>query len=287
MVRLPELPIADLPAFTWISAIDILIVAVLIYQFIMIVRGRRAAHVLIGIVILVAVYAVAVWAHFELVRSLLTTLAPYTGFAVIVMFQSEIRRILARIGRRPFAGFAQFERREVAEEILLAVAQLSQQKIGALIVVERKIGLRTFTESGMSLDALISRDLLCSIFQPHGALHDGAVIVQGDRVAAAACFLPLTTNPALATNLGTRHRAAIGMTEEADCIAIVVSETSGRISLAMHGDIEINVSLERVQQALTGRIPSRLPPSGLRESQGNAPALDPTSAASGPATHRQ
>src|ERR1051326_287769 len=218
MVRLPELPIADMPALTWVSAIDILIVAVLIYQFILMVRGRRAAHVLTGILILLAVYVLAVWARLELLRSLLATLAPFTGFAVIVMFQSEIRRMLARIGRRPFTGFAPFERREVAEEILLALGQLSQQKVGALIVVERKTGLRTFTESGMSLDANISRDLLCSIFQPRGALHDGAVIVQGDRVAAAACFLPLTTNPQLSTNLGTRHRAAIGITEESACI---------------------------------------------------------------------
>lgn len=287
MVRLPELPIADLPALTWTSAIDILVVAVLIYQFIVIVRGRRAASVLTGIVILLAVYVLAVWARLELLRSLLATLAPYTGFALIVMFQSEIRRILARIGRRPFAGFTQFERREVAEEILLAVGQLSQQKIGALIVVERKTGLRTFTESGINLDAVISRDLLCSIFQPLGALHDGAVIVQGDRVAAAACFLPLTTNPLLASNLGTRHRAAIGITEEADCIAVVVSEASGRMSLAMHGDIEINVPLERVQQALTGRIPSRPGPPGPRESQAAATTLEPASSVSGPAAGAQ
>src|SRR5205085_12323872 len=139
-----------------------------------------------------------------------------------------------RIGRRPFAGSTQLERREVAEDILLAITLLSQRKIGALIVVERKVGLRTFTESGISLDAVISRDLLCSIFQPQGALHDGAVILQGDRIAAAACFLPLTTNPLQVTDLGTRHRAAIGITEESDCIAIVVSEGTGRISLAMH-----------------------------------------------------
>lgn len=311
MARLFELPIADLPAFTWTSAIDILVVAVLIYQFLMILRGRRAAHVLTGIVILLLIYAVAVWARLELVRSLMATLAPYTGFAVIVMFQSEIRRILGRIGRRPFTGFTHFERREVAEEILLALGQLSQQKIGALIVVERKTGLRTFTESGTNLDAVISRDLLCSIFQPDGALHDGAVIVQGDRVAAAACFLPLTTNPLLSSELGTRHRAAIGITEEADCLALVVSETSGRISMAVQGDIELNVPLERIQQALAGRIPSRpsalvqrespppvsaapmaaaevqpAPPPAAHDSGAPAPAAKPPAAAHEPATHR-
>src|SRR5437763_314114 len=127
MVRLPEIPIAALPEFTWISAIDILIVAVLIYQFIIIVRGRRAVHVLAGIAILLGVYILATWAHLELLRSLLATLAPYAGFAAIVMFQSEIRRMLARIGRRPFAGSTQLERREVAEDILLAITLLSQR----------------------------------------------------------------------------------------------------------------------------------------------------------------
>jgi diadenylate cyclase len=191
-----------------------------------------------------------------------------------VMFQSEIRRMLARIGRRPFAGFTQLERREVAEEILLAVSQLSQQKIGALVVVERKIGMRTFVESGITLDAKVSRDLLCSIFQPLGALHDGAVIVHGDRVAAAACFLPLTTNPLLSSNLGTRHRAAIGITEEADCISLVVSEETGRISMARQGDIELNVPLERIEQALTGTLPTRHAPAP-RES--HLPAAAPES----------
>jgi diadenylate cyclase len=123
-----------------------------------------------------------------------------------------------------------------------------------LIVIERKTGLRTFSESGVNLDAAISRDLLCAIFHPGAALHDGAVIVQGDRIAAAACFLPLTTNPQLLTELGTRHRAAIGITEESDCLALVVSEETGRISMAAFGEIELNVPLERVDQALTGRI---------------------------------
>ena len=134
MVRLPELPIADL-TLSVTSAIDILIVAFLIYQFIVIVRGRRSAHILIGLIVLVSVYGLSVWFNLELLRTMLATLAPYTGFALIVMFQSELRRMLARIGRRPFAGFSQLERREVADEILLALSQLSQQKVGALIVI--------------------------------------------------------------------------------------------------------------------------------------------------------
>src|SRR5258708_3427286 len=188
-----------IPSITPTTVLDILAVAYLIYQFISIARGRRAAHILSGLWILVVVYLVAVWAHLELLRSVLAALAPYSAIAVIVMFQSEIRRWLARMGRGRWLGLGgQLARREVIDEILAAVTQLAEEKTGALIVVERDIGLRTFLESGVALDAAISRDLLCSIFHPGGALHDGAAILQGDRVAAAAGFLPLTVNPAMA-----------------------------------------------------------------------------------------
>src|SRR5277367_6371398 len=161
--------LSNIPRFNLTAAFDILIVAVLIYQFFLIVRGRRVAHILTGLGFLTVAYLVAIWAQLELLRTILSTLAPYTAIALIVMFQSELRRVLARLGRRPFFGVSQLERREVAEEILLAVSQLSQKRIGALIVVERRIGLRTFSESGIRLDAALSRDLLCSIFQPLGA----------------------------------------------------------------------------------------------------------------------
>jgi diadenylate cyclase len=185
-------------------------------------------------------------------RSVLAALAPYSAIAVIVMFQSEIRRWLARMGRGRWLGLGgQLERREVIDEILAAVTQLAEEKTGALIVVERDIGLRTFLESGVALDATISRDLLCSIFHPGGALHDGAAILQGDRVAAAACFLPLTINPGMMRQLGTRHRAAIGITEESDALSIVVSEQNGQVSIAQRGDLERDVAIERVREALT------------------------------------
>lgn len=243
-----------MPKFTITAAIDILVVAILVYQLLLIIRGRRAVHILLGIGILVLIYFVAIWAKLEVLRTILATLAPYTAIALIVMFQSELRRMLARLGRRPFLGVSQLERRELTQEVLLAIAQLSQRRTGALIVLERKLGLRTFVESGVNLDAAVSRDLLCSIFHPGGALHDGAVIIQGDRITAAACFLPLTTNPVLIAELGTRHRAALGITEESDCMAVVVSEETGRISIAAFSEIEIDVSLERVEQLLTGRL---------------------------------
>lgn len=237
------------------AVLDIFAVAFLIYQFVSIVRGRRAAQILTGLLVLIGVYLLAVWAGLELLRSSLQTMAPYTAFALIVMFQSDIRRLLARIGRRWWMGFgSRAERRESIDEILLAVEQMARVKTGALIVVERDIGLRTFIESGVNMDALLSRDLLLAIFHPGAAMHDGAVIVQGDRISAAACFLPLTTNPAVASTMGTRHRAAIGVTEESDCVAIVVSEETGLISVAMHSEMEREITIEVLEERLAGHL---------------------------------
>ncbi len=242
----------SLPRSALMAALDILVTAFLIYQFLMIVRGRRAQRILTGLFMLAAIYLGAAAAGLELVRWGLETLAPYTVFALIVMFQSEIRRMLARIGQQewlPWRG--RLERRESTEEILLALEQLSLQKTGALIVVERTAELRTFVETGIAVDAALSRDLLLSIFQKGGAMHDGAVIVQGSRVAAASCFLPLSTRPAARGQLGARHRAAIGITEESDCLAVVVSEGSGRITIAEGGEFELDVSLERASERLS------------------------------------
>jgi len=247
-----HLALPILPKLTIASIVDIIAVAVLIYQLVLMIRGRHTAHILTGLCTLVIVYLIAVWAHLELLRLLLAGLAPYSAFALIVMFQSEIRRLLMRIGRGRWLGLGgQLERRELADEILLAVRQMTEARTGALIVMERDIGLRTFIESGVALDALVSRDLLLAIFEPGGALHDGAVIVQGDRLTAAACFLPLTTNPVMLRRMGTRHRAAIGVTEESDALAIAVSEETGRISAALRGDLESDVSLDRLEELLT------------------------------------
>ena len=238
-----------LPPLTWTAAIDILIVAALIYQLLLVVRGTRAAHILAGIGMVGALYGLSIVANLEAVRLLLSYLIPYTPIAVIILFQSEIRRTLARMGRRRFFGGG-FQRPESLDEILLAIKLLSQEQIGGLIVLERDIGMRTFIESGVGLDAAISRDLICSIFMPGTALHDGAIIIQKDRIAAAACFLPLTVNPALSGNLGTRHRAAIGITEEADCLSLIVSEETGWISIAAFGELHQNLTIEQVDDRI-------------------------------------
>jgi diadenylate cyclase len=237
------------PHITKYFVLDILAVWFVIYQLLLIVRGTRAAHILTGIITVVIVYQLAVYMNLEALRSILQSLVPYTAIAIIVLFQSEIRRTLARVGRKQF--FGGYRRPESTDEILLALTSLSADKVGALIILERDIGLRTFVESGVRLDAAISRDILLSIFQPNTAMHDGAVIIQKERLAAAACFLPLSINPAVSTNLGTRHRAAIGITEETDCLALVVSEETGALSVAAFGDLERGVTIQRVDERIS------------------------------------
>ena len=237
-----------IPTITIRAVIDILAVAFIIYQLLEIVRGTRAGHILLGILAVLVTYEIALRTGLEALRTLLASLAPYTAIAIIVLFQSEIRRTLARLGRKRL--FGGYRTPESTAEILLALSSLSRDSTGGLIILERDIGLRTFVESGVRLDAQISRDLLLSIFSPGTAMHDGAVIVQKDRLAAAACFLPLSVNPAFSTKTGTRHRAGIGITEETDCLALIVSEETGKISVVAFGDIESGVTIERVEERI-------------------------------------
>jgi diadenylate cyclase len=178
---------------------------------------------------------------------------------VIVLFQSDIRRALAHLGRAPF--FRYFTRPESAEEtveeLIVAASMLSSQHIGAIIAIERQIGLRNYIEGGIPLDATLTYDLLLSIFQRESPLHDGAVIVQDDRIAAAACFLPLTVNPKLGKELGSRHRAAIGLTEENDAVAIVVSEETGVISVVAEGQIERALDADALRDRLRSLVLQR------------------------------
>ena len=239
------------PNLTLRGVVDILVVAFLVYQALMVVRGTRAGHILLGIFIMVALYGLSVWAGLEALRAVLSFTVPLVGLAIVVLFQSEIRRTLARLGRKRWLGFgAGFRAPEAINEILMAVETMAPQHVGALIVLERDIGLRTFIESGVALEARITRDLLLSIFAPGLPLHDGAVIIQKDRIAAAACFLPLTTTPALARELGTRHRAAIGITEETDCLSLVVSEETGRISVCAFGELVQGLSLAEARERI-------------------------------------
>jgi diadenylate cyclase len=228
------------PAIGWWDIADIVVVAMVIYEILKLIRGTRAVQMALGAGVIVGVFYASRWSHLETVNFLIRNFAGYMVFAAIVLFQSDIRRALAHLGRAPF--FRYFAKAESAEEsveeFIVAAGLLSAKRIGAIIAIERQVGLRNYIEGGIPLDAVLTYDLLVSIFQPSSPLHDGAVIVQEDRVAAAACFLPLTVNPKLSKELGSRHRAAIGLTEENDAVAIVVSEETGIISLVADGQIE-------------------------------------------------
>jgi diadenylate cyclase len=227
------------PSLTWISVLDILIVALIVYKVLVFIKGTRAVQMVLGLSLIVAFFYVSRWAGLETVSWIFTNIVPYFVLVVVVIFQSEIRRALARIGQALFfSSFSSINRNELYDEIVLAVNTLASNQTGALIVVERDIGLKTYIESGIAIDAALSYDLLVTVFNPAVPLHDGAVIIQNGRIAAAACFLPLTVKPRLSKELGTRHRAAIGVTEETDAVAIIVSEESAAISFAHDGEIE-------------------------------------------------
>jgi len=254
---------APWPHLSMISVIDILLVAVVIYELLALIKGTRAAYMLIGVAALVITFYVARVGEFTTLTWLLSTLLPYGVFALIVVFAVEIRQALARLGRRLTLSHAAASEADAYDDIVLAANLFSQNQTGALIVIEREIGLRTYIESGVPLDARLSYDLLATIFRPSAPLHDGAVIVQKDRIVAAACFLPLSMNPILSTQLGTRHRAGIGVTEETDAIAVIVSEETGAISLAVAGKIERDLTVEQLRGRMGELLQLYVPASTL------------------------
>src|SRR6266853_1563120 len=233
------------------AVIDILLVAVIIYELLALIKGTRAAYMLVGVAVLALALYFSSVGELATLNWLLSALLPYTVFALIVVFSAEIRQALAGLGRRLLLSRGRAREADVYDDIVLAANLFSQNQTGALMVIEREIGLRTYVESGVPLDARLSYDLLATIFRPSAPLHDGAVIVQRDRIAAAACFLPLSMNPVLSTQLGTRHRAAIGITEETDAVAVIISEETGMISMAVAGSIERELTVERLRERLS------------------------------------
>jgi uncharacterized protein (TIGR00159 family) len=247
------------PPIGWWDLADILVVSLLIYWVLSLIRGTRAVQMALGGGVIVALFYGSRWSHLETVNWLIRNMAGYMVFAGIVLFQSDIRRALAHLGRAPFFRYlAKAESAEESiEELAVAASMLSAQRVGAIIAIERQVGLRNYIEGGIRLDAVLTYDLLLSIFLPSSPLHDGAVIVQDDRVAAAACFLPLTVNPKLSKELGSRHRAAIGLTEENDSVAIVVSEETGSISIVADGQIDRGLDAEQLKTRLRSLILQR------------------------------
>lgn len=256
---LTELLFLRRPAVNWWDALDIALVAILVYELLLLIRGTRAVQMALSGGFIIGLFFFSRWLELETVNWVIRNLASYVVFAIIVLFQSDIRRALAHFGRAPL--FRYFERGqstdETVEELVVTASNLAARRTGAIIVLERQIGLRNYIEGGIPLDALVTYDLMASIFHPGSPLHDGAAIIQRDRVAAAACFLPLSVNPLVSRELGTRHRAALGLTEENDAVAIVVSEESGSISLVRDGTIERGISPEALRTGLRSLVGSR------------------------------
>lgn len=247
------------PPVAWRDLLDVAIVSILIYEVLKLIRGTRAAQMAVGAGLIVGLLFLSQAAHLETVNWLIRNMVGYIVFAAIVLFQSDIRRALAHFGRTPFFRLLAKSdgAEESVEEIVVAASMLADRRVGAIIAVEREIGLRNYIEGGIPLDARVTYDLLVAVFQPTSPLHDGAVIIQEDRIAAAACFLPLTVNPRLSRELGSRHRAAIGLTEESDAVAVVVSEETGQISLVLDGRIDRTVSPDELRSRLRRLITYR------------------------------
>jgi len=236
------------------TVLDILLVALIIYEVLVMIRGTRAAPMLAGLAAVAAAFYLARIGELVTLNWLVSHLLPYVVFALIVVFQSEIRHVLSDVGRRVSFLRGSAVEGDSYDDIVLAANLFSQHQTGALIVIEREIGLRTYVESGVAMDARLSYDLLATIFRPSAPLHDGAVIIQKDRLAAAACFLPLSMNPVLSTQMGTRHRAGIGITEETDAVAVIVSEETGAISMAAGGKIERDLTVEQLRERLSSEL---------------------------------
>lgn len=237
----------------WKDLIQILIVAVGIYYVLRALARTRAIEMLLGLLLLLAVDFAARLLDLDLIRTVMEKLFQYGVIAALIIFQPELRAALTRLGQqRILRVFAKMEHREVVEELVEAIERLMRANIGAIVAVEREVRLEGYAETGTPLHARVSADLLVSIFAPYAPLHDGAVFISGDTIIAAGVILPLTQFPVADRSLGTRHRAALGLSEETDALVIVVSEETGQVSLAHRGRLERNVDLDRVREALAG-----------------------------------
>lgn len=244
----------DLPNLAgWV---EILVLTVAFYYIFRLFKGTRGAAILTGLVIVFGtLYAITSLSHLNILNWLLSKLMLYISLAFVVIFQPEIRRMLSRLGRQPIwrsNGIA--SQKNLVDPITKAVQLLSKRKIGALIAIEREIGTRALQDTGTRMNSAVSSELLATLFFPHTPLHDGGVIISGDRICAAGCLFPLSQKQELSKTLGTRHRAAIGITEETDSIVIVVSEETGAVSIAYNGRLRRGLEEERLRRVLSSML---------------------------------
>jgi diadenylate cyclase len=240
-----------------LALLDISLLSILIYRLLLLIRGTRAVQMFLGLLTIIVLSIAADWLALGGLNWLISNLKTVWVVGFLILFQPELRRGLAQIGRsRLFARFLHGTRFAVLGEVVKAVEEMAEERVGALIVLERNDGLRNYVETGTLLDAAVTSELLSTIFTPHTTLHDGAVIVRGDRVVAAGCILPLSQNPRLSQSLGTRHRAALGLAEETDAVVVVVSEETGGISIAAEGKLVRRLDEGALRSELSRRFPS-------------------------------
>lgn len=256
---------ADLTWNEWIKdIIDISIVSYIIYKLILLVRGTKAVQLLKGIFVLIGTWALSTWFNLYTLKWLMNQMFPFGVMTVLIIFQPELRRALEQLGRGKFFSRSSVVERDLGDriaEIIKAVNYMSKRKIGALIVFERSTGLSDYVESGIKMESIVSSELLINIFIPNTPLHDGAVIIRANQIMAAGCYLPLSENPFISKELGTRHRAAIGVTEVCDAVSVIVSEETGQVSLAVGGmivrDIREESLITKLFEELNPRVKER------------------------------
>jgi diadenylate cyclase len=236
----------------WQDIVDIIVMSIIVYRLLLMIKGTKAAHMLIGLGVLLVASFMSRYFELYTVDWLIQSFWSQIVIALIILFQPEIRRALAQMGETQFIhALTSAEELKSLDEIVKAAIALSNRKIGALIAIERETSLRDFVEIGTPLDGKVSKELLLSIFHPTSPIHDGAVVIKGNRIVAAGCFLPITMNTDVSKALGTRHRSGIGLSEETDAVVIIVSEETGTVSMAMNGKLESPLDMGMLRDILT------------------------------------
>jgi len=238
----------------WRDVLEVAIVTVVIYRVLLLIHRTRAMQVLVGIIVLAVAYGIAYVLRLGMIVYLLTLIFSYGAIALLVVFAPELRAALAQIGRSPMSRlFGHMRESEIADQVADAVGRLSRSGVGAIIAIEREVSLEEYVQSGSEMQATVSADLLATIFTPYSPLHDGAVIIRGDTIVGAGCILPLSQTMALDRSLGTRHRAALGLSEETDALVIVVSEETATITVAQNGRLGRDMAIDQVRELVSGR----------------------------------
>lgn len=240
----------------WTDLAEILVVAFLLYRILLVIQRTRAMQILLGVVLLAVAYGIAGALDLILVRTLLEAFFQYGAIAALVVFQPELRAALARLGQsRMIRVFQRLQTSQVADEVVEAVQRLARSRVGAIIAIEQDVGLDEYAETGSPVHARVSAEMIVTIFTPYSPLHDGAILIRGDEIRTAGAILPLTQSSVPDRSLGTRHRAALGLSEETDAVVIVVSEESSQLSVALGGRLERDVTPERIREILVGGLP--------------------------------